>query len=107
MANLASTIAAFEERIAALLTSLGHWPAHAAYQIYLNMNWCSVWTDAQAMKKIVDDQEAEARKDPTKIAEIADIDLSAMWEASRVSPRGRSIQRSFESKTGFDVEVHS
>ena len=43
------------------------------------------------MKRIVDDQEMEARKDPQKIAEIADIDLSAMWEAFRVSPRGRSI----------------
>ena len=90
MANFASNITDFEARIEALLTSLGMWPS-GIDRIYLNMNWCSVWNDARGMKKIVDDQEAEARKDPTKVAEIADIDLSAMWEAFRVSPRGRSI----------------
>ena len=63
------------------------------------MNWNAVWTDAVGMKKIGDDQEAEARKDPQKIAEIADIDLSAMWENSRASDRGGLQAKSLTSNS--------
>ena len=86
MANVASAVKDFEERIKALLSHMNLWPTDPTDQIFTNMMWCSVWADACTMARIVDEQEAEARKDPQKIAEIADIDLSAMWEAFRDSP---------------------
>ena len=75
MANLASTVQEMETRIQALLTHYYMMPADEADKIFLVMNWVAVWQDARKMHDITQDQEAEARKDPQKVAEIADIDL--------------------------------
>ena len=91
MANLASNSTILEARIKTLLTSGNHWPDDEAEQIILTMSWVAVWKDATYMVTTTTEQETEARKDPHKIHEIADLDLAAMWENFRAAPRGRSI----------------
>ena len=100
------------ERVKLLITD---WPRPGtAQEVIAEVSIQAIWDACRIVHKTAQEIEVECRKDPSKIVEIGDSDRGKMWQAFRISTRGREIlltpnsrpDRTFIEIMRRDLRVH-